>query len=539
MRDFDTSSDFSNPERYQMNVSFEQRYQSDAPRVDSILGVASTIEMESKDYAVRNAFMSILPHGIELQNALRKGNLLWMFLNKTHGNDKRTFSSFESFAMYAVAEGTIYDIARIAHILAYSSAVDMDRVTMAVDLLILSNDKYISSLDGLRCLILQGLLFNESGQLKKAWKTYRKGIKHAQLMSLHTTRQSLEEDRVWWALYTLDRNASLLLGKPYAISDKHCTLTFQGKRIDEESPQTFVGFHFRLSQITGRCIDHLHNSCPNSPEIGLTELDHELAQFSSLLPDEFWKTDPMAPKDDAAKSFVWRYRVVNQLVYHQIFLALYLTDFLKTESHDAKYDYIRGRCIHAARKYLQLFHQLRHPSNRSMLKSRAFDSTACAAAMALILGIWDSEEHENNTLEQRNDWAMVQASMQLYKSYYSSEQDEKAAYHSYNVLQQFNQTRNLRAIIEMNVDANYTIPLFQDVLLTRASNTIIKFSTPQSPPQPNDSLQSTFNPVGIQNIPPGLSPIETSHYYTQHDNATRICETDYYTINNFYSSDAY
>src|ERR1700759_3047847 len=165
MQCINPGNDLTNQERYQLNGSFENQLRYDAPLVDSMIGIPSIIETGRKVSAIRNVFLSILPQGIELQEALQKGNFVWMFLNKTHGNERETFPSLESFSAYATAEGTIYDIARIVHILAYISAVDVDRVTMAVEKLVLSDDKYMSSLDGLHCLVLQGLLYNESGQL--------------------------------------------------------------------------------------------------------------------------------------------------------------------------------------------------------------------------------------------------------------------------------------------------------------------------------------------------------------------------------------
>jgi hypothetical protein len=382
------------------------------------------------------------------------------------------------------------------------------QITITIDVLILSDEKYMSTMEGIHCAIMQGYLLNEAGQIKRAWQTWRKAIQWAYLMGLHTNRRTLEEDRIWWTLYTLDRNASLLLGRPYAISDQHSGPMFQGERMEDESPLSFSGYHFRLSRIAGKCIDHMYNPDASTLDAELAGLDLELQQFAKALPADFWKVDAAAPKGgDMARAMAWRYKLLNQLTYHQLVVALYLGYFMKANSGDTRYKYLRGRCIQAARTFLRIYLQFRHPSNRSMIKSRAFDPTACSAVMILLLGLWNTPpSNEPNTSNNtstsstsgqttnRSDWVTVQACMQLYKSCYSSDRDEKAAFHSYNTIQLFHQTRCLGAAIDMHVEADFTIPLFQSPLLARlagAGTALSQFGVPVPSPLDECVLSSS------------------------------------------------
>lgn len=83
-------------------------------------------------------------------------------------------------------------------------------------------------LDDVRGLFLIGVALYEMNLKSAAWKWLGKAIRCAQDLDLHLEvgmRSRVEADmrrRVWWAVYIMDRNLSLEVGRPFMIDDADC-----------------------------------------------------------------------------------------------------------------------------------------------------------------------------------------------------------------------------------------------------------------------------------------------------------------------------
>lgn len=73
------------------------------------------------------------------------------------------------------------DVGKVAIALGRSSSAN-ENVLALVDNLVLSNNNYAASTDGLDCFVLMAKCYIDIGQPKKAWLTCRRGIALAQLM---------------------------------------------------------------------------------------------------------------------------------------------------------------------------------------------------------------------------------------------------------------------------------------------------------------------------------------------------------------------
>jgi hypothetical protein len=525
--------------------------------VDEALTIPTTFG-EKKDVYIRQSLIKVLPVGEALRQSLQKGNLIWSVLAGKLSSEPK-YESLESFARHATERGTPCELALVALVLSYySSPSEVQRTTRLVDRLVLSDDEFMASLPGLECAIMQGNLLNELGQSKRAWQTWRKAICHAQLMSLHTTRRTPQEEMVWEGLYVLDRTASLLIGQPYAIPDRHCVFT--PPDVGTSPWCNFRSFLFRLSQIIGPCIDYLHRGggVDSSSVAALMQLDRDLATFASTLPASFWHDEPPAiATADRARTLVWRYRTMNKLAYHQTFLALFAPFLLsadgpRTGASAAAHRHFRARCVAESRSFLRLHQEFRRRSPAGVVKCRAFDATSCAASMILVLGLWGGGAAASLSPpspaggggvagtaaaeDDCNDWGLVQGAMQVYRHCVARDADERAAYHSGRSLQQLLQTRSLAAQPDGGGGAagevEFTIPFFSDALLAADGNPFCALGIMPPPSPLNDMIlgstvsaprtlqvaawlpwaDETYSPFGEAR----LDPFDTAIFGTDH-----------------------
>jgi hypothetical protein len=506
---------------------------------------------EKKYQYIRHSLTKVLPVGENLRQSLQKGNLIWSVMARTQPKGPHC-KSLESFARYATERGTPCELARVALLLAYySSPTEVQRTTRLVDQLVLSDEEFMTTLEGLECAIIQGNLLNELGQSKKAWQVWRKAICHAQLMSLHTTRRTPQEEMVWEGLYVLDRTTSLLIGQPYAIPDRHCVFT--PPESDADGKSAFRSFLFRLSRIAGRVIDHLHGDGaggdPSSaPVASLMQLDRELAALASTMPASFWHGEPPAATAtaDRAATHAWRYRTVSKLAYHQTFLALFLPFLLRGGGRAgagpaaaAAHRHFRGRCVAESRAFLRLHQEFRRRSPADVVKCRAFDATSCAASMVLVLGLWGGGAAASRSPsagagaaggqaaaaeDDCNDWGLVQSAMQVFRHCVARDADERAAHHSSRSLQLLLQTRNLAALLDDGGAAarggdggaagvEFTIPFFSRALLAAGGNPFCLLGIHPLPSPLNDMvLGSTVSAPHALQVAEAWSPWDGETY---------------------------
>lgn len=90
-----------------------------------------------------------------------------------------------------------------------------------------SDETLVSSLDGLECLVLQGIFYNNDGKLQSAWLSYRRALNVAQIIGLHRlttngmsdTEFNTRAKHIWHHIIFADRYLSTMLGMYHGISD--------------------------------------------------------------------------------------------------------------------------------------------------------------------------------------------------------------------------------------------------------------------------------------------------------------------------------
>lgn len=82
----------------------------------------------------------------------------------------------------------------------------MNKIMSTVQALITSHDELVSTVDGLECLILQGILHNNGGNPRRAWLSYRRAMNIGQLMGIQRRGDTISGGRgMWYQIVQADR----------------------------------------------------------------------------------------------------------------------------------------------------------------------------------------------------------------------------------------------------------------------------------------------------------------------------------------------
>lgn len=87
-----------------------------------------------------------------------------------------------------------------------NTATRMDKIMSNVQTLITADDELVSSMEGLDCLVLQGVHHMNNGNPRRAWLTFRRALNVCQLIGIHKTSNKLPGGRgLWQQIIQADR----------------------------------------------------------------------------------------------------------------------------------------------------------------------------------------------------------------------------------------------------------------------------------------------------------------------------------------------
>jgi hypothetical protein len=92
-----------------------------------------------------------------------------------------TIESFPDFVRRAYTSDRPSELGKMAIAFAFASDVDGSHIYSLVDRLVVSDMAYMSTVEGLECLILLAILYADEGQPRRSWMIYRRGVVVAHL----------------------------------------------------------------------------------------------------------------------------------------------------------------------------------------------------------------------------------------------------------------------------------------------------------------------------------------------------------------------
>jgi hypothetical protein len=278
--------------------------------------------------------------------------------------------------------------------------------------LVTTNEELVGCMEGLECILLEGIFQVNAGNLRRAWLAFRRAMVTAQLMKMDrpnppptktvhpNTRMS--PMLMWFRIVQMDRFLSLMLGLSQGCPNWNLDYAVTG-----ESPI------FRLERahvaVAGRIIERNRHDALLQDVSTTQELDSELLTASKLLPDEFWLLPDFPTSHryspDALRETT---RLAHQLHHHNLVHLLHLPYLLRC-SEESYHQYARATCINASRELLTRCIAFRS-FNNLMTACRTADFLALMAGLTILLAHMDSHRDctRNVLAHQRlGDRAMV------------------------------------------------------------------------------------------------------------------------------------
>ncbi|KAI2615080.1 hypothetical protein GGR54DRAFT_632376 [Hypoxylon sp. NC1633] len=240
----------------------------------------------------------------------------------------------------------------------------MSRVFDTATRLVTSNDEYISSLEGIECVMIESMYLNNAGNLRRAWLANRRAMSLAQMMGLHVglgsnspnmileneTRHRIDPDYMWFRLVVTDRYLSLMLGLPQGSLDN----VFPNL----EAPESCFAVE-RLERVESVASNLIlqRNSTERTDLAATHKIDKMLQDAAALMPPQWWlmTTDLTAISGNDAKAFEKTIRLMTQFAYYHLLVQLHLPYMMLSSSAEPSYDYSKMTAANASRAIVTQF----------------------------------------------------------------------------------------------------------------------------------------------------------------------------------------
>lgn len=399
----------------------------------------------------------------------------------------------------------------------------VDKIVSTVSGLVTSDDELVASVQGLECLLLQGLFHMNAGSLRRAWLTFRRAMNIGQLMGLHKREEpggSLLPggNHIWKGLIQADRYLCLLLGMPAGADDSVILPheTFSNPNIDHD-----VLFIRKLTNLAGGIIDR--NQSENINAFASTqELDEKLDQIGKEMPSSWWEVpDNIETVSKDSRSAAQFDQIMSQIYYFQLESFLHLP-FMVRAATERRYEYSKFACLKSSREIIYRYLTIRRSGTRSFC-CRVVDFGAFTSCVTLLLSILEIPPAGGDNVlvqeQKRSDKELVETVLGVMSE--CAKGEDVMAIQSVDVI------KTLLASPSTTGNLRLTIPYFGTISIARtqipasasaaagASSSTPALSTTQSTPSLTNSLS---NPL------PNLLPGDTQSMSQQQQRNQDQCD---------------
>jgi hypothetical protein len=366
----------------------------------------------------------------------------------------------------------------------------MDKYMSTVASLVTSNDELAGTMEGLECILLQGLFHINSGNLRRAWLSFRRGLTIAQLLGLQKAYlKPLDEvdlmtvmamKMMWHKVIQSDRYLGVILGLPCGTGDD-CfgdeEESLQGLNADNRDV-----FERRLCIIAGSINARNLKESSTKTYTVTQQLDEKMDRLSNEMSQSWWEIPVLAVVERSLAVSGQFDRLLAQLWFFQLKALLHLP-FMLCAGTDRRYEYSKFSCLNASRELVLRYLALRRFGN-TQLMCRVVDFAAFIGAIILILdqvGPPSPEAESPKTQQLReSDRSLIQNVITSMETVSHSNR-EVAARESVEVM------KTLLASNTTSRNLRLTIPYFGTIRLLREQ------IPSQTSPNPEHLISSTLN----------------------------------------------
>ncbi|OQD65082.1 hypothetical protein PENPOL_c006G06294 [Penicillium polonicum] len=258
-----------------------------------------------------------------------------------------------------------------------------------VSTFVCSDDSIVSCIDGLECLVLQGLIFGHGGKLRSAWLCNSRAANIAQLIGFHRAEPAPNESAeyqhratfIWRHILIVDRNFALILGMHGSISNTAIDQYQSNPSDSQHSPPHHESVMNPLARIAGSIIERNQTFKEVTPAMLQMTQSIDL-KLQSFIPPPLASPESAPPGKNTERSLCFR-TLFFRLWYYQLMAWLHLPLLLASGS-DESYYYNRQTCLHACRNIIACYVNIRRTAENGFV-SRVLDFLAFTTAMTIII----------------------------------------------------------------------------------------------------------------------------------------------------------
>ena len=264
--------------------------------------------------------------------------------------------------------------------------------------LVTSVDELVGSLEGIECLMIESMYWNNSGNLRRAWLTNRRAMTMAQMMGLHTgtispamvlqedTRARIYPENMWFHIVVSDRYLSLILGLPQGSSEDEFA---SPKAMKDCTP---VERMERMETVAAGLILQ-RNSAEKLSMKATHRIDELLREAAALMPPQWWLApDVGTPVNSDAREFEEVIRLTMQFAHHHLLVQLHLPYMMQPPSTAPSCEYNKMTAANASRAILVQFLQFRG-SHSAISYCRGIDFIVFIASTTLCIAHIEARRH--------------------------------------------------------------------------------------------------------------------------------------------------
>jgi hypothetical protein len=282
-----------------------------------------------------------------------------------------------------------------------------EKVIATVTKLVCSDDSVATCLDGLECLLLQGMILANNGKLRSAWLSHRRAVDIAQLIGIHRgVTAAAFRSRVtflWRYLLTVDREFSLILGVTGALSNTIIDSNQSDPENLTDKPTENTWALWPLTRLVGTVIERNQTFTKVNPAMIEMTLSIDSKLEGLTLP---MVASPIGPQTYGdGKDRERPLLVVSHtywLAYNQLKIWLHLPLLLDSSTGNSHESH-RMKCLDACRALIECYHNFRGICGEGYY-NRIHDFQAFTAAMTIII---DAVGPHGSKDCSSSDWDLV------------------------------------------------------------------------------------------------------------------------------------
>lgn len=279
------------------------------------------------------------------------------------------------------------------------------------------HDELLDSLEGLECLIYEGVYLVNFGNLRRALVSLRRASTLAQFMGMHRkdTPNGLKQhdpgtrvsgDVTWVHIAYLERYVSLLLDMSTSITNTK--FASDQKRAGESDAEWLEKMQVDL------CEQIINRNQRGDYDLAATQLiDETMNRAANSMPANWWKPMEIRPGMTADDVMALVVNAQMQIIHYNLLTVLHLP-FLLRKNADHRYDYNKTVCMYASREVLN-----RYIAFRSVVKvvfcCRPVDFCALTASLVLLLAHLSGQDQNSTMLlthQRPGDRALIEKTVE-------------------------------------------------------------------------------------------------------------------------------